>query len=172
MHIRTSLWLAVLVGCGAPASHVAPKPPSGKADAYGWCHADKTVGSTDFRIDFVPDGNFPVEGTKTSWINVSDPVFDGSQSAQAVVVEQSYSYRCGTRSFCWLGQGETQVVDLAFEDGRFTGNIPNSLRRDDATTSDSPSIYLWEVAVVVDGKWYKDGDHNVALDPNAFGVCN
>jgi hypothetical protein len=158
----------------ACASHATADDPaydlsSGKADGFDWCHAIATGdGGTHFQIDFQwhdPDAS-PV------WVNVANDAFHSGQQARAVVVERSYLERCGFGGDCPSFQGNVHDRDMRFEHGRFTIDLPEGLPLSSEESSDNPSRFVWELAVVVDGTWYKNGDSNLVLDPWAAGVCN
>src|SRR5262249_28168653 len=149
-----------------------PAPASGKADAFGWCHgslaadAGVTVG-----LDFQARFHDSQATADPFWINVYNSNHGAGTDARAVIVEKSYAVRGGHGGDCPSFQGPTHQIDLTYdaEFDRFTGNVHAGLPINDDRSTDNPSAFFWEVAVVVGGEWFKNGDSNLVFNPSDDG---
>lgn len=149
----------------------------------GWCHADlDSTGGTEMAVDYQV-GNEPddVGGTITAatnvWLNVANPAFQSTDDAEAVVILYTTDTPCLGGSCSNYGQQVDQyTLPMSYESGRFTVSVPDlaiySFPPD--TDGSDYSTYFFEIAVVVNGTWYKDPDGNnlVVQLNNQDGLCS
>lgn len=167
----TVLFVPVMLASAMSAGTAAAGPTD-------WCHdylrsADGFAINFDYQvIETGPNPNGPSEIKRTTspaWLNVVGASFSGAEHVSAVIVTHGYSEKCGPVE-CGLYDEQVHHVDLAFAGGnRFTGQVSGDLPfqlyvegDDDATQ------YLYEIAVVVDGRWLKDpvsGSSNFRYTP-------
>ncbi len=112
-------------------------------------------GQTNISVDYtVLQRNGVEQIAEEVWLNISNLKFTGNEKVRVVFI----SYYVGTN-----GQGsvlKTEDIfqlDLAFENGRFSGKLPHEL-----TIKQHPTLKgrgfdgVQEIAVVVDGNWIQD----------------
>ncbi len=173
-----------LAACGVTPQAQEPaaeRGVGGKADGTQWCHADlSSSDGTEMVFDYqavntVEGGNTGTFATNV-WLNVRNPAFQASDSASAVVITYGYAGECGDSCLSFATQESVRNVALSFEDGRFTAPLDDLPMFDfppDTDGSDS-TAHFWELAVVVDGTWYKDpstGNNLRFVPSDAPGEC-
>ncbi len=182
--LATALAAFALSGCDtgdAATENKDERTVGGKGDSPDeWCHLnlfanDDVEISYDYQVkDTSDEDSFDLSATP-GWINVRRGDFGPHLDAAAVLVVREWDTECGNE--CrdnFSREVETHVVELEFEHGRFTGEIPAlKIRHHDNNSNGGGTDGLFELAVVVDGDWYKGFDgRNLRLIPqDSLGNC-
>ncbi len=179
------LLLIFAAACGTAPSEepTAERESTTKADGNPWCHADfNSTDGTQMVFDYQVaskqgTGSEPGVNTfaKNVWLNVRNPSFKSTDSAQAVVLSASYAGECGDSCAQFASQDHVSTVSLHYENGRFTAPISNLpiWEVPESTDGSDMTAHYWELAVVVNGTWYKDqrGNNLRFLAADAPGYC-
>jgi len=174
-----------VAGCATDDDGIVDDRPdftAEKADAPSdWCHGNLTANDgVEISLDYqVKDRRTDELDTNMVasplWINVRRGDFRAGQPARAVLVQQWWDNECG--NFCrdnFPQQGAVSVIDLRWEHGRFTGLFPDqTIQAHFRNSNGGGTSTLLEIAVVVDGVWYKGSDgRNLRFIPtDSPGFC-
>jgi hypothetical protein len=141
--------------------------PAKADDAVTWCHAnlysnDGTQMVFDYQVKnsgTLVEGEYEETGDQASgadvWLNVRNDNFKSTDSALAVVLVESYPYVCDD---CGSVTNNVYQQQMTYAGGRFTTSLPDLNILNIPAHSDGSDINanFWEVAVNVNGTWYKD----------------
>ena len=163
---------ACSAGQSSPAGETEQAQSTDPASAGGWCHkrlsADAgTLVSFEHQIDEASDHGVSLTNATSVYLVIKNDRFRPTDLARAVVSARSYSGRCG--AFCRDHQSTLEEVypnlDMTYRDGRFFVHVPDLSLRVVEPNNDDWAEYFYEIAVVVNGVWYKNGSSDVRYDP-------
>jgi len=180
----TILLFTALAACATDDGFVDDRPDftDEKADdPNSWCHGNLAANdgvelSLDYQVQDRRNDRLDTNFVASPlWINVRRGDFHAGQRARAVLVPQSWDNECG--AFCrdnFAQQGAVAQVDLVWEHGRFTGELAaQTIQAHFANDNAGGTSTLFELAVVVDGTWYKgtNGKNLRFIPTDSPGFC-
>jgi hypothetical protein len=165
--------------CGGAPGTVGDEPAAEsqnatKSDSYGYCHiglqdSTNTVQAVfDYKLDSTMGQQITNTG-KSVWLNAKG--IDSNAKVQAAVVVIGYVDRCPKAS-CDASQYSAKTYDMHYENGRFTAAIDDLPISHYDEGDDIAGLYEWQLAIVADNVWYKNGNSNMQSFPAEIsGFC-